>query len=126
MRRPLQNIKIVYKFILPFIFVFILFSSIASFAVFLLIKMRKGLETMYQENYTVSVEASQLKSNLNSLMNTFLRISMESGSISGEDILGIYEGTIEQTTKFIEDSIEVIKGKIAGGVININRVKRKI
>jgi len=77
--------------------------------------MRKGLETMYQENYTVSVEASQLKSNLNSLMNTFLRISMESGSISGEDILGIYEGTIEQTTKFIEDSIEVIKGKIAGG-----------
>ncbi len=126
MRRPLQNIKIVYKFILPFIFVFILFSSIASFAVFLLIKMRKGLETMYQENYTVSVEASQLKSNLNSLMNTLLRISMESGSISGEDILGIYEGTIEQTTKFIEDSIEVIKGKIAGGVININRVKRKI
>lgn len=115
MRRPLQNIKIVYKFILPFIFVFILFSSIASFAVFLLIKMRKGLETMYQENYTVSVEASQLKSNLNSLMNTLLRISMESGSISGEDILGIYEGTIEQTTKFIEDSIEVIKGKIAGG-----------
>ncbi|GBD02911.1 Methyl-accepting chemotaxis protein McpP [bacterium HR19] len=115
MRRPLQNIKIVYKFILPFIFVFILFSSVASFAVFLLIKMRKGLETMYQENYTVSVEASQLKSNLNSLMNTLLRISMESGSISGEDILGIYEGTIEQTTKFIEDSIEVIKGKIAGG-----------